>query len=877
MQVSSGTRLGPYELVAPIGAGGMGEVWRATDTRLDRAVAIKLLPTEFADNVQLRSRFEREAKAISQLNHPNICSLFDVGDGYLVMELLEGETLADRIIRGPLSIDQTLKIGAQIADALDRAHRAGIVHRDLKPGNVMLTKTGAKLLDFGLAKSSGIMSGGDPSASTRLRMTEAKPLTAEGTIIGTFQYMAPEQLEGADADPRTDLFALGAVLYEMATGNRAFQATSKTSLIAAIVSAQPPPLSQVVPLTPPAFEHVVQKCLAKDPDARWQSAHDVAEELRWIGEAGSSAGMAAPLVRKRKRMEWLGWAVAAAVLAGAVAVTTLRPTPRGFRIETAIVPPEGAAFSYTAGSIALSRDGRQLAFVARATGGRETLWVRPLASSVARPLAGTEDAQKPFWSPDGSYIAFFAQGKLKKIGVAGGAPETIADAPVFSGGTWLPDGEILFSSFSAIERISAGGGKPVTVTRSANRRLSAPSPLPDGRHFLFTSFRASEHEGVFVGSLDAPEEKLILPNVYSNTVYANPGYIIYSREGDLRAQRFDAKTLKVSGDPIRLADRVQYDADSKAALFDASADGSLVYVEGEGAGKSQLTWISRDGKELGNLGPPAMYYTPNLSHDERRIAYDLSDAETAKGDIWIHSLTHGTSSRLTFDAVNESAPQWMPDDRRVIFFSEKAGNIDLYQRHVGGSGGDEAVLIDPDIKFPVHVSPDGRFLLFIKIHRKSVENLDLWLLDLQKHTSSAWLATPFVEEGAQFSPDGKWIAYSSNESGKSEVYVQQFPEPGGKFVVSRGGGTMPAWRGDGRELYYISADRKMMAAPITIGPQFDSGAPVPLFEARVRLSSASRQYSVTRDGSKFLLNRSVGEEGTKPMTLVQNWMSSIAK
>ncbi len=896
MTISAGTRLGPYEIVAPIGAGGMGEVWRGRDTRLDRSVAIKILPAEFAQNAQLKIRFEREAKTISQLNHPHICMLYDVGEAvisggpptsaagaaevrgaplsgvsYIVMELLEGESLADRLARGPLALNEVLKYGVQIADALDKAHRSGIIHRDLKPGNVMLTKSGAKLLDFGLAKS------GAPPTSAAFDATQHKPLTQEGTILGTFQYMAPEQLEGLEADARTDIFAFGALLYEMATGNRAFQGKTKTSLIAAIVSAEPAPMSQIQPLTPPALEHVVRKCLAKDREDRWQSAYDITEELKWISEAGSQAGVAAPITRKKKQIERAAWIFALAIAAGsAIFFATRRPPPNP-RVESAIVPPDGVAFSYLAGSIALSEDGRQLAFVGRGADGKSLIWLRSLASSAARPLAGTEGAQFPFWSPDGKYIAFWAEGKLMKVSVTGGSPETLADAPRFLGGSWNRNGDILMSTSRGIERISSAGGKSEVIIAPANRTLESPRFLADGRRFIFTSVRGlARPDGLYSGSLGSHDEKLVLAGVYSNSAYAPLGFILYSRDGDLRAQHVEPKTLKPAGDPIRLADRVQYDPNSKAALFAVSDTGSLVYLEGEGAGKSELAWVSREGKDLGPIAPPAMFYTPRLSHDEKRVAVDLSDMQTASGDIWIFDLVHGVSTRLTYDPANESAPQWSPDDRRIYFFSEKRGHADLYDRPSSGTGSEELLLADSTNKFPIDVSPDGKHLAYM-VRDLAKNNVHVWLMQLATRETTPLLTTPFNESALQFSPDGKWIAYASDESGRNEIYVQQFPESTGKWIVSRGGGSTPAWSADGRQIYYISSDRKLMSVPLSLGASVDAGVPIALFEAHLRSSPAGRQYAVTRDGSKFLLNRTVGEAGTRPMTLVQNWSSQLER
>jgi Tol biopolymer transport system component len=852
MQVAAGTRLGPYEVVSRLGAGGMGEVWRARDTRLDRSVAIKIIPPELAH------RFEREARAISQLNHPHICVLHDVGENYLVMELLEGETLADRVARGAMPIHDVLTYGVQIAEALDRAHRAGIVHRDLKPSNVMLTKSGAKLLDFGLAKQS-------PLAVNPDGLTEQKPLTEEGTIVGTFQYMAPEQLEGENVDARSDIFALGALLYEMVTGRRAFAGKTRTSLIAAIVAGEPKPISQLQPLAPPALEHVVAKCLAKNPDDRWQSAHDIAEELRWIA-TDSGAAAAVP---KRRQMQWLAWAVTALALVAAVAAIVTRPKAAAPRVESAIVPPVGYALSYTAGPIALSADGRQLAFVARGADGRRSLWVRLLASSAARLLPGTDDARFPFWSPDGKYLGFIADAKLKKVAVAGGAPETLAEVEGASGAAWNREGDIVVTSSRFIDRVPANGGKVVHLVDIRDRFHLSPWFLPDGRHFLFTAFSLAspEAEGIWVGSLDGDPPRRIMLGPYSNAVYTAPGMIVYWRNGELRAQRFDLKAMKPEGEPTRLADHVESYSVLRMAQF-AVSEHTLVYIAGEGLGKSQLTWVGRDGKQLGVLAPPKLFFSPRLSHDEKHLAVDLSDAQTTYGDIWIFDLVRGGSTRLTWNPANESIPVWSADDRRVVYVSQQSGGGDLYQRSASGTGNEELLLGNTQSKEPLDISPDGQWLVYLVPDEK---HSDFSLLNLTTRKATPWLTSPFWQSEATFSPDGKWIAYTSAETGQNEVYVRSFPESTDKWLISRGGGRSPTWRGDGRELYYVSwPQRKMMAVPITLQPAFDAGTPVALFDSAIHVAWP-RQYCVTRDGQRFLINCSEVEQATRPITLVQNW------
>ena len=589
----------------------------------------------------------------------------------------------------------------------------------------------------------------------------------------------------------------------MATGQRAFEGKTKTSLIAAIVTGEPKPMSHIQPLTPPALEHVVRKCLAKERDDRWQSAHDIAEELRWISEAGSQAGVAAPRAEKEKHTERCGLGIVALLIAAASAIffATRHPDAPP-RVESAIIPPDGVAFSYAGGSIAVTEDGRQLAFVGRAPGGRNLIWVRPVGSSVARAVPGTEDAAFPFWSPDGKSIAFFADKKVKKVSLNGGAPELLADVLWFLGGTWNRAGDILLSMGAGIQRVSQSGGRLEMIIPAKNRTVSSARFLPDGRRFIFTSTRGSNPpDGVYVASLDAHQDRMVLPGVYSNVAYVPPGFIIYSRDGDLRAQRVDPKTLAPTGEAIRLADKVQYDAGVKSALFAASDTGSLAYLEGEAIGKSELAWVSRDGKTLGTIAPPAMFYSPTLSHDEKRVAVDMSDAHTASGDVWIFDLVRGTSTRLTYDPANESSPIWSSDDRRVFYFSERLGNLNLFARDSGGTGSEELLLADSKEKIPQSVSSDGRLLAYTAETKK---HIDVFVLDLATRKPAPLLVSPFDEVAPDFSSDGKWICYASDESGRTEVYVQNFPASTGKFIVSRGGGTSPAFSGDGHQIYYIS-------------------------------------------------------------------------
>ena len=636
MTLAAGSRLGPYEVLSPLGAGGMGEVYKARDTRLERTVAIKVLPSHLSSSPEVRQRFEREAKTISQLSHPHICALYDVGnqDGveYLVMEYLEGETLAERLVKGPLPTEQTLRYGIEMADALDKAHRQGIVHRDLKPGNVMLTRSGVKLLDFGLAKA--VHPASSVSAMTSIP-TEGPALTAEGTILGTFQYMAPEQLEGREADARSDIFAFGAVLYEMATGQKAFSGRSRASLIGAILKDEPPPISAVQPMTPPALDRVVKTCLAKDPEDRWQTARDLALELKWITEGGSQAGIAAPAPaqRSRERVAWILAALLGIALAVTLPLSILR-RPRGAsegrNLKMSILPPEKAAFQ--PGMIAISPDGSRLTFAAASAEGKNLLWIRPLDALEAKPLAGTDGSYLPFWSPDSRLIAFFAEGKLKKIEASGGPPQSLCDVRSGRGGTWSREGVIVFAPTPSggLFRVSAAGGPvtPVTTLDSSRQENSHRWPvfLPDGRHFIyFARSRQKENRAIYVGSVDSKETRPLMSG-NSNVLFApssagaSEGYLLFEREGFLMARRFDAAALRLEGDPLTVAERVRGSDPLTAGNFTVSQTGVLAYGKGTQIGYRQLVWLDRSGKQLGSIGAPGIYLDVNLSPDESRTA-----------------------------------------------------------------------------------------------------------------------------------------------------------------------------------------------------------------------------------------------------------------
>ena len=885
MTLAAGSRLGPYEILAPIGAGGMGEVYKARDTRLERTVAVKVLPERLSASPEVRQRFEREAKTISQLSHPHICALYDVGrEGdveYLVMEYLEGETLSDRLAKGPLPLEATLRYGQEIADALDKAHRQGIVHRDLKPGNVMLTKSGVKLLDFGLAKA---MTPAAPQSSLTSLPTQ-HGLTQEGTILGTFQYMAPEQLEGREADARTDIWAFGCVLYEMATGKKAFAGVTQASLITAIMSAQPPSITSFQTTSPPALDRVVQACVDKDPDCRWQNAADIGRQLRWIGEALRAEAAERPT--KRRIREWLAWglAAAAALIAAAALLRRPREEARGFSgaVRSAILLP-GLS---TVRGLSLSPDGSRLALVARDSSRRNLLWIRPLGSAEARALPGTDNPSSPFWSPDGRSIGFFADGKLKRIDASGGPPQTICNAPIARGGSWNPDGVILFAptSDSPLYRVDASGGRPEVVTKFDPKRGESshrwPVFLPDGKRFLYyvASFGVpKEGTGIYVGSLDSKEDRYLV-RAGANPAYT-PGWLIYFRERNLLAQRFDEKAERLVGEPSALAEDVQFFPQQQAALFSASVHGGvLVSQPRSDTSVSQLQWFDRTGKSLGLLGPPSNQANPRISPDGKRVALDIVDPQTGNLDLWIYEPGGDLPTRLTTDPSIDSIPTWSPDGKQIAFMSLRRSHPDIFLTRSDGSSGEELVLESANAKYVTDWSPDGRFLLF----RVSdvATNLELWTLPIGGDgRPNPFLRAAYGVSHGQFSPDGRWVAYVSNESGRSEIHVAPFPGPGSSWKISTAGGTEPRWRRDGTELFYLAPDGKLMVVAVRTGPPFEAGVAKPLFQVRrrERVSASDHYgYDVSADGQRFLVSAEVGEETAAPLTLVFNWADEARK
>jgi eukaryotic-like serine/threonine-protein kinase len=876
------TRLGPYEITAPLGAGGMGEVYRARDTRLDREVAVKLLPPLLAANPQFRARFEREAKSVSALNHPHICAIHDVGNAtvggdelhYMVLELVDGESLAQRLSKGPLPLAEVLRLGGQIAQALDAAHRAGIVHRDLKPGNVMLTRAGAKLLDFGLAARPGEGPGAVPVESTL--HTEAKPLTEQGTIVGTFQYMAPEQLEGQASDARTDIFALGTVLYEMATGRRAFEGKTRTSLIAAIVSSEPPPISSVQGMSPPALDHVVRKCLEKDPEDRWQSARDVAAELQWIAEGGSRAGLPGIVSTRRRVREGLAWAIAglASLAAIGFAVAWARRAPKPPPIVRFEVPnPPGIL---AVGPPVLSPDGRMLAFDATDATGKRSLWLRPLDALEARELPGTEGTLRPIWSPDSRSIAFMSGGKLRRVAVAGGPAQTIGDAQYGADGSWSPRGLILLDGRGndPLWAIEAGGGvRRSLITPDATkgeRGVGWPAFLPNGRHFLHYMMMASaENNELRVRDLDTGETRSIM-KIPSQVVYAHPGYLLFVRERTLVAQRFDADALELRGDPVPLSEGLGVGELGSVAIS-ASRTGAIAYRPGRAA-QGRLLWIDRKGQETPALEQERAYGDVWPSPDGSRLAFDVGENENTV-DIWIRDFARGTTTRFTFESAAEFSPAWSPDGKRIAYTVVKGKGWDLFWKDAAGTGEPEPLLEDDEQKYVSDWSRDGSTIVYSS---RGEQNWDIWAMRVTGDRKPFPLRkTKFSEDNGVLSPDARFLAFRSNESGQSEIYVQEFPEARSKWQISPSGGRDPHWRADGRELYYRSPDSRLMAVPIDKGPSFAAGTPQPLFQARFAPIDARSLYRPSPDGQRFLVVAPRMGDVNPPAVVVLNWASAL--
>ncbi len=877
MPLTPGTRLGPYEIVSPLGAGGMGEVFRAKDTRLGRDVAVKVLPQHLSANTEVRARFEREAKTVSSLNHPNICTLFDVGregeTDYLVMELIEGETLASRLAKGALPGPEVLKLAVQIADALDRAHRAGVIHRDLKPGNVMLTKSGAKLMDFGLARATGMAgpAGGSGITHAALTMspTVAQPLTAEGTIVGTFQYMSPEQLEGGEADARSDLWSLGCVLYEMATGRRAFEGKSQASLITSIMGSQPAPISQLAPLAPPGLERLVQACLAKDPADRLQSAHDIRMQLAWLAEGGSQAGVPAPIAAKRRSRERLAWVLAAVGLIAAVSLAWRAMGSRGpgpQPIQSLIEAPPDAEIRSYASDVVMAPDGHAVVLIAEGA-----LWVRPLGSEAATRLPVAGAIICPFWSADSRTIAYFDQksGKLMRVPAAGGSPTSVCDAVNGRGGSWNRDGTILFAPAAngPLMRVASGGGDPVAVTTlDSTRHESAhrfPCFLPDGEHFLFTVLPGGPAGwDTYVGSLRSRTVKRLL-TAQSAAVYAEPGYLLFERDARVMAQRFDTGRLELRGAPVAIADAPEPSDIDAEPVASASRNGRLTILRSVPA-DTRLEMLDHTGTTSARFElPPGPWSVSSVAPDGRRAAV-LNGT-----DIWVVDLVRSVPMRFATSSSSTPTTVWSPDGNQVAFTSKHDGREEI---HIAGLDGraDPVPTTDDAFKYVNDWSRDGRYIVFGVLSAES--GWDLWILPLEGDRKPVpYLRGSAWELGGKISPDGRWLAYSSNETGQNEIYVQSFPQPGRKVRVSLDGGAFPSWALGGRQLDYVSGGERI-AVPVTEGDEFQPGTPRKLYTVPRDVTAGAR----VGDGSRTLVSVATGRS-PRDIRLILDWTALLER
>ncbi len=888
MSLSAGTRLGPYEILAPLGAGGMGEVYRARDGRLGREVAIKVLPAAVSSDPERLKRFEKEARSASALNHPNIVTIHDIGESsgtsYIAMEMVDGQTLRELLAEGAIPAKRLLAIAAQVADGLAKAHGAGIVHRDLKPENVMVTRDGfVKILDFGLAK---LTQPDDPSGATQSPTVSGG--TEPGLVMGTIGYMSPEQALGKALDFRSDQFSFGSIVYEMATGKRAFSRGSAPETLTAIIRDEPE--SGLAPMTPTPLRWIVERCLAKNPDDRYASTRDLARDLSTLrdrlaeavsGSSASTAAAASVARPTRKGLRTVPWVLAALLglgLAWLLFSGSRTNAPAAGPMRFSVTLPQGVALSESdiESHSAISPDGRWLVFVG-SSGEKERLYLRPIDSLEARPLPGTEGAITPFWSPDSRYVGFYADGKIHKVAVAGGPPQIICDGGIESLPSWGSGGQILFVQLGekngGLWVVNASGGEPRRVMAlDAGRGETAhvwPYFLPDGRHFLFiTMNRAADRSRLPLraGSLDSAETTAV--GVVASRVEYAQGYLLHVREGVLLAQPFDAGKLRMTGEPVALADHVYQFNGPLMAGFSASQTGVVVYEPSTRS--SRVSWLDRTGRELERLPVTGAIRALRLSPDSRSLAMGIDDEKKGSSDIWTYDLERRLPARVTLDPRDEKNPVWSADGQSIFLRCDWNGPPDIYRISVRSPESAAPAVVRPGVQIPEDVSRDGRFLVFTEFIRRT--NGDLWLLPLSGDGKPVALSqAPFDEKGARFSPDGRWLAYYSFESGGRDVSLRPVEASGERFRISSGGGTMPRWRRDGKELYYLAPDNEVMRVALSSSVPPQPSAPAALF----RVESVVRDYDVAADGQRFLVD--VAEPDPAPISVLANWPALLPK
>ena len=878
MPLTPGTKLGRYEILSQLGAGGMGEVYRARDPQMNRDVAIKILPDEFSTNAERLHRFELEVQATGKLNHPNILVVYNVeslnGTPYVVCELLEGETLRERLRAGPLASRKALEYALQIANGLAAAHAKGVVHRDLKPDNIFITDAGfVKILDFGLAKL--VTPLGDPEDQTDVATRKVQ--TDPGAVMGTVGYMAPEQVHGRSVDHRADIFSFGAVFYEMLSGRRAFHGDSAIETLNAILKQDPEDLTSTNPNIAPALERVVLHCLEKKPERRFQSANDVAFALDSLSSVSSLSSQQRTVTDSvgparswsRERIIWLAACVVLLGIAAALAFSLFRrPEAKTHAVELAISVPQKLT---RPANVTISPDGLHVAFVA--TDVKREIWLRSLDGSNAQPLTGTDDAGSPFWSPDSHYLGYFANGKLYKIDIGGGRPQQLCETAEMSGGTWNRDGVILFGGPQGLSRISAQGGTPVLITKvdATEEAHRWPYFLPDGRHFLFLGDAGStENHHIRVGSLDSQQSQNLFSAI-TRVAYAPPGYLLYISQGALVAQPFDADKLRLSGDATVLAESIAVAGDNHEFDFSVSETGVLAYQTS--SRKTQLTWLDRSGKSVGKIGEPDAIFSLSLAPDGKRALITLLDADGRPSDIWMVDLARGTRSRLTFDPLSDSEGIWSPNGQQIVFSSNRSGNghTNLFMTSPNASGNDQKLeLLDAD-EIPTSWSADGQSILTTRwVNGRA----NIWQRRPEAGEGKPVLqSNAFDQVGGVFAPNGRFFAYMSNESGRYDAYVQTFPPSGPKWSISLGGGGFPIWRNDGREMFYFALDGTLMSVDVKMDGTFESGTPKQLFKTSVQPTSGM-PYAVNADGTRFLMN-APAEESSAPLIVVLNWTARL--